>query len=284
MSSKRQLSRFLTTGLIATCLAVAAGCVGAPNNGGAPTLHYVGSSTIAHFIKDAELACGRARFVVDTEPESAGGEAAILEGRADLAGVARQPNPEVLNEEGLVATRIGQDAIAVVVHQSNPVDGLTRAQLKGIFSGKLHNWKEVGGPDLPIQPYIVGPASATRKVFRSTILGEASYDGCEVVRPDADIPMKVEEEPGGIGQISFSFLGACGHVKALRVDGQEPVPTNPDYPIARPLYLLWWQGRSRVAEFIAWTTTQEAQAVLLKRFALARPTGSPRRGQKLGDP
>ena len=251
------------------------GCVAlAGEKGSVPTIRYVGSSTIAHFIRDAEPVYGDAQFVLDTEPESAGGEIAILEGRADLAGVAGIPQPETL-EQGVEATVIGQDAIAVVVNRANPIVDLGRSQLKDIFTGKARNWKELGGPDLTVHPYIVSAASATRKVFRSAILREADYDGCEVVRPDTGMLARIEAEPGAIGQISFSFLGSTATVKALRVEGQEPVSTNPSYPITRPLYLLWWPGRARIASFISWTSTAEARALLLERFALA-PEGEPK--------
>lgn len=239
-----------------------------PQGNSQPVLRYVGSSTIANFIRDAMPAYGKVRFILDTEPESAGGEAAIMEGRADLAGVAGHPNPETL-QKGVVATLIGRDAIAVVVNRANPVTGLTQSQLKDIFTGKVDNWKLLGGPNLPIRPFIVGPASATRAIFRSAVLGPDDYTGCEAVRPDADVIAKVGAEPGGIGHISFSFLPAGGRVKTCAVEGQQPIPTNHGYPIARPLYVLWWSGRARVAEFISWTSTPEARAILLKRFALA---------------
>lgn len=238
-----------------------------------PVVRYTGSSTIAHFIRDAEPAYGKARFTVDTEPESAGGELALLSGDTDLAGVAAQPSPATLTS-GVSVTLLGQDAIAVVVHLKNPITGLTRDQLRDIFTGKVRNWKDLGGPDLAIRPYVVSPASATRKVFRSAILGEADYGGCELVQPDSAMPMKVEAEPGAIGQVSFSFLGNCGHVKVLPVDGQPPSASNANYPITRPLYLLWWPGRAQVADFISWTATAEARTILMKRFALLRPEGS----------
>lgn len=239
-----------------------------------PALRYVGSSTIANFIRDAEPAYGRVRFILDTEPESEGGELAILEGRADLAGIARRPRPETL-EKGVVATLIGRDAIAVVLNRSNPLDHLSKSQLKDIFTGDLRNWKELGGADVPIRPFIVGPGSATRNIFRSAILGPANYAACETVRPDTDIIAKVRAEPGAIGHISFSFLPADDDdgVKACAIDGQMPLPTNPSYPIARPLYLLSWPGRARVANFISWTVTRNARAILLKRFGLAPGMG-----------
>lgn len=250
--------------------ALLAGCAHTPaGHHDVPVLRYTGSSTIAQFIRDAEPAYGKVRFTLNTEPESTGGELALLSGETDLAGVAARPSPETLNK-GVAVSSIGQDAIAVVINQANPITGLTRDQLREIFSGKIRNWKEVGGPNLAIKSYIVGPASATRKVFRSAVLGEADYAGCELVQPDSAIPMNVEAEAGAIGHVSFAFLVQCGHVKALAVDGQPPSPSNADYPISRPLYLLWWPGRAQVADFISWTRSSEARAILLKRFALPR--------------
>jgi len=268
------MSRSTAIVLVPVVAALAAGCANASTQkqNQAPVLRYVGSSTIAHFVRDAEPVYGRARFVLDTEPESVGGETAIREGRADVAGYAGNPHPETL-EMGIVATLIGKDAIAVVVNRANSVRDVTRVQLEGVFTGKIRNWKELGGLDREIRPFIVGPESATRKVFRSAILGEMDYAGCEEVRPDAAVLTRVEREPGAIGQISFSFLGIKGSVKALSVGGQNPEPTNVDYPITRPLYLLWWSGRSRVADFVSWTGTPEAEKILLRRFAKAQQVG-----------
>ncbi len=254
--------------------ALLAGCAHAPvAQRNIPVVRYTGSSTIAHFIREAEPAYGKVRFTLNTEPESAGGELALLAGETDLAGVAARPSEDTV-DKGVQVTLLGQDAIAVIIHPANPVASLSRDQLRDIFSGKVRNWKEVGGPDLAVKPCIVGPASATRKVFRSAILGEADYAGCEIVQPDSAMPMKVETEAGAIGQISLSFLGQCGHVKVLHVDGQAPSPSNANYPISRPLYLLWWPGRAQIADFISWTKSPEARAILLKRFALPRPSAA----------
>lgn len=262
--------------LIALLCSAIAGCA-APGES-APLLRYAGSSTIAHFIRDAEPVYARARFLVDTEPESGGAEAAILEGRADLAGLAGVPRQETL-ERGVQATLLARDAIAVIVNHANPVSSLGRAQLRDIFTGKAKNWREFGGPDRAILPCIVGPESATRRVFRAAVLGESDYGGCTVVRPDDAMVARVAQEPGAIGQISFSFFSECGEVHALAVDGETPVPTNPDYPITRPLYLLTWPGRASVESFVSWARSPAGEAVLARRFARAsvaersEPTG-----------
>ena len=250
------------------------GCASTPHTDAhLPSLRYVGSSTIANFIRDAEPAYGRVRFVLDTAPESAGGELALREGRADLAGVAGRPDEDTLGE-GVAATLIARDAIAVIVHPGNPVESLTREQLEGIFTGAIRNWRELAGPDLAIRPFIVGPESSTRTVFRAAILGEAVFGGCEVLRPDSRMLDMVAAEPGAIGQISVSFLDARDRVKPLAVDGRAPFPTDPAYAISRGLYLLWWPGRARVADFVSWTSSAEAQAILMKRFAGPPPTGA----------
>ncbi len=229
-------------------------------------IHYEGSSTIAHFIRDAEQVYGKTRFDINTETESSGGELAILEGVADIGGVARIPSPKILGK-GVVSTLIGWDAIALIVNSEIPVDNLTKEQLKGIFTNQITNWNSLGGPDLTIMPFIVEEQSATRKVFRSSILKEEDYVNCQTVSIDRNIINKVAETPGAIGQISLSFLeDRITGVKDLSIDGQRATVDNQSYPITRPLYLLWWPGRKAVSDFIDWTQSQEAQDIIKKRF------------------
>jgi phosphate transport system substrate-binding protein len=267
--------------LVVHCMALPwlfGGCSPAPERTAPPaeaaragpsTLLYIGSSTVANFLQEAEPVYKRVRFVLDTLPESAGGERAMQDRNADLAGVAWDPLEETL-ERGVRATLIGTDTIALAVNEKNPVTQLSLAQLRGIFTGRISNWKEVGGLDLEVIPMIVGPESATRFVFRALVLGGEDYAAAKVVSPDSRIPMEVEAEPGGIGTISFSFLCAGGVVRVLSVDGKAPLPTSLDYPIARPLYLLWWPDNPQASEFIAWTGTKEAEEVLLKCFGRPR--------------
>ncbi len=272
MNSAR-LVRFCLVGLLLSL--VLAGCRTSARRGAPVTIHYVGSSTVAEFLKDAEPVYGRARFVLDTAPESEGGEQAILEGKTDFAGTANQPKPETLRA-GVVSTLVARGAIAVIVHAQNPVKNLTLAQLRGIFAGQIRNWKEVGGPDLAIQPFIVGAESATRKVFRARVLGDADYAGCQEIRPDRNIIDAVAGTPGGIGQIGFAFLNGTKGVRAVAVEGEEPSVTNFQYPITRPLYLLWREGRPEIEAFVRWTQTDEGQKVVMRRLVGIRVVGAAR--------
>ncbi|RMG76476.1 MAG: hypothetical protein D6714_21325 [Bacteroidetes bacterium] len=230
------------------------------------TLRYVGSSTVGNFIRDADPFYEPLNFELNTEPESAGGERAILDGQADLAGVANIPCVEALSK-GVVSSLIGWDAIGVLVHADLPVKNLTIEQLRDIFSGKITNWKTLGGPDLPVRPFITGIESATHKVFRSLVLGEAAYQNCTEVSPDVDILEKIRTTPGAIGQLSYSFMGdEVSGVRLVSVNGQELSLTNTNYPLTRPLYLLWWPGRRDIAEFVEWVLSPEGQRLVMKRF------------------
>ena len=229
------------------------------------TLDYIGSSTVGNFIQEADAHLDTYSFQVNTRPESAGGEQAILEGRTDIAGIARLPSQKILSS-GVRTTLIGWDAIAIIVHPSNPITNLTQDQLKRIYTGQITNWNQLGGADLPIKVFIVGEESATRKVCRSIILGKADYKRYEEVRPDIDIIDKVRHTPGAIGQLSYSFLEGDKTVKPLRINGQSLTLDNINYPITRPLYLLWWQGRSDVESFAQWARSKEGQSLVMQHF------------------
>lgn len=232
----------------------------------AGTINYVGSSTVGKFVADAAEVYTKADFKLNTKPESSGGEQCAARKRCDMGGVARGVNSKFL-DQGVVTTLVGKDAIAAVVNADNPVSGLTAEQLKGIFTGKIKNWSEVGGPDLAIKPFVVKKGSATRKVFRKVILGEADYAGTKVITPDAKIVTTVARDKGAIGQISFAFLSGNKDVKPLDVDGQKATVENAAYPITRPLNIVTNGAPSGdVAAFLDWALSAEGQKVVKQRF------------------
>jgi len=234
-----------------------------------PVIVYVGSSTVANFLRLAEPIYGRVRFQVDTTPESLGGERVFQDGHADLAGMACEPSAETL-DRGIQALEIGTDALLVVVHPANAVTRLTTTQLHAVFTGDVKNWQELGGPNLEVRPYITAPDSATYRIFKERILGKDTYGDCEVVRPDSHMTMTVESDPGSIGVVSYSFVCLGGSVRVLQVDGQAALPDNERYPLLRPLYFLWRPGNPAVEDFLAWLKTSAAQDALEKCFGKPR--------------
>ncbi|MDH3452014.1 MAG: phosphate ABC transporter substrate-binding protein, partial [Gammaproteobacteria bacterium] len=233
-------------------------------------IRYGGSSTIGKFITDAAAIYGKSRFRVHTRIESAGGERCVADGSCDIGGVARQVDDKWL-AQGLAKTLIGRDAVAVIVNNDNRIDALSKGDLRAIFTGQLSNWSELGGPDVPITPYIVTEASATHTVFRDVILNGAEYAGATATAPDSKIVTRVASQPGAIGQISLSFLRHNSSVKPLSIDGEPASVDNPTYPISRPLYLLTRaDAHARIKDFIDWVLSEEGQAIIRYRFVGVR--------------
>lgn len=234
------------------------------------TLKYVGSSTVGKFMHDAAGAYNAVNFNIDTKPESGGGENATAAGKADIGGVAREVKPAIL-AKGVKKFLIGQDAIGAWVNAANPISDLSSDQLKDIFSGKITNWKDVGGKDQPINIYVVNPQSATRKVFSKKIMSDKDYGGnVQTVRPDPMIVDKVAADAGGIGQLSFA-LGDThkknGQVKKLAINGQEASVNNPNYSVTRPLYLITkGEPTGEVKAFIDWSLSADGQKIVKKYF------------------
>lgn len=232
----------------------------------AEMIKYEGSSTIGRFVSDAAVIYDGASFAVSTLSESIGGELCAVRRSCDIGGVAKDVSKKWL-ANGVVKTLIGHDAIAVIVNSDNPVTDLSSVQLEGIFSGRIRNWAELGGPRLAIKPYIVGEASATRWVFKRKVMRREDYAGVTVVEPDFAMIGKVSAEPGAIGHLSLSFLAFKAGLKSVRVDGQEPTVTNPEYPIRRPLHLVTnGAPRGKVKAFIDWVLSAEGQAIVKARF------------------
>ena len=99
------------------------------------------------------------------------------------------------------------DSIVVVVHKDNPVSSLSKDQIKAINTGKVRNWKEVGGSDLPIKVVTSHAGSATRNVFQKQIMdGTAFVDNVTEVRTTREEINEVSKDKGGIGAVSEGFF------------------------------------------------------------------------------
>ena len=235
-----------------------------------PVIKYEGSSTAGLFMTDAANVYKGAVIERKVLTESNGGEICPLAKTCDIGGVARNIHPLFI-KRGLYAFPFAHDVITAIVNSENPVKELTSDQLKGIFSGKIKNWKDVGGEDRPITVYIVGKESATRDVFKMHILQDSEYGVySRVIRPDWRIVLSVNMDKGGIGHTSYSFVANTDQVRPLIIDGQDPVE-HQSYPIRRVLHLTTFgPPKGAVKEFFDWILSDEGREVIKKRFVPLR--------------
>lgn len=170
---------------------------------------------------------------------SSAGIESVANGSSDIGTSSRDlKDPE--KSLGLVDTPIAHDAIAVIVNPSNPVRALTKAQIAGIFTGRITNWAQVGGPDREIGVVNRDEASGTREAFWKIVLDGKPFDRTAAVLPGTgQVRFVVGESPGAVGYISVGFVDDT--VRAIAVDGVEPSEASivsKRYPISRVLHFF----------------------------------------------
>jgi phosphate transport system substrate-binding protein len=163
------------------------------------------------------------------------------------------------------------DALSVYVNKENPIEKLSFPQLEAIFTGKVTNWKEVGGPDAPISLYGRENSSGTYEFFKEHVLNKKDFAAATKTMPGtAAVIQGVAKDANGIG---YGGIAYGEGVKALKIsktnDGEaiEPIETNVlsgKYPITRYLfnYVSPMVDSGAVADYITWCLSDEGQAVV----------------------
>ena len=137
--------------------------------------------------------------------------AAISESLDEATASAKKTLTEIGSKasvpSNLVYHEIGRDRVAVFVHKDNPVASLTRPQLKDLFTGKVQNWKEVGGPDVPVKVYLSSPGSGTRATFQKMALDGAEFSAAATdFRTSLAAIVEVTKDRGGLAVAGPSLL------------------------------------------------------------------------------
>ena len=209
------------------------------------------------------------------------GIAALIDGTCDIAMASRPMKTKELKSargKGInpLATVIAKDGIAIIVHPSNPLSEITLAQLKDIYTGKISNWKDVGGKPGKIVVISRDVASGTFEVFKKIVLkGAKTRADALMLASNKAVATTVEKTPGAIGYVGLGYISS--KVKALAVDGVEPTKetvVSGKYKLARPLY-LYTDGKPMglAKEFIDFVLSPEGQKIVDKiGFVPVKPT------------
>jgi phosphate transport system substrate-binding protein len=175
---------------------------------------------------------------------SGDGAAALIDSRCDIATMSRFMKPEeftkaVGNNVLPVAWTVAMDGVCVVVHPSNPVAKLTSEQVRDIYTGKITNWSQVGGPSMPIVVISRDTSSGTYETFETLIMKKQPMAaGVEYVNANPQAQARVRTTQGAVGYVGLGFLEG---VKALTIDGVAPsrqTVANGTYPLSRPLFMF----------------------------------------------
>lgn len=140
---------------------------------------------------------------------------------------------------GLTAFVVARDGIAVVIHPSNPLKGLTMSQLRDVFSGRIRNWKEVGGADKSIAVVSREAGSGTRSSFEQIVGDLKLTEDALIQDSNGTIRETVANNPNAIGYLSHGLLSP--RISAIGVDGAactEDAIQAGSYKLVRPIFLL----------------------------------------------
>ena len=206
------------------------------------------------------------------------GFAALVDGTTDIAMASRKIKMDErmkLQDAGksFKEVIISNDALAVVVNPGNKVAQLTREQLEDIYTGKISNWKQVGGDDMKIVAYARETSSGTYEFFKDHVMSKKNYaSGCLNMPATGAIIESVSKTKGAIGYVGLAYIEKT--VKAIGVSydkGKSFVkPTvenakNKTYPVVRPLYFYYnTKVEKNIKPFIDYVLSAEGQQLVDK--------------------
>lgn len=178
------------------------------------------------------------------------GVAALLNRTADIATCSRKIRAREV--EGYVKAygarpaeyAVALDAVVLHVHESNPVRQLDLEQVAGLFTGRISNWREVGGPDIPVVLYGRDASSGTYEFFKDTALKGRDYaQNMQMLQGTAQVVAAVGQDRGGIGFCGGSLGGGTRKLRIAPMPESEPVAADEGsvrsgrYPLWRRLYI-----------------------------------------------
>jgi len=200
---------------------------------------------------------------------------ATCAGDADMGGTCRPCLPNIFPEQetGGYLTQVAWDAICFITHPKNPVNGITRQQARDILTGKITNWKAVGGPDKPIIVIYriqteIGKFSGVGYMTRRFLFGDPHVDFTKKALYFRDSGL-VEKY---IENIEWSFAPdgvSSARRRKMKIFDLDGISCSKDnvaggvYPFFRPLYLIT-RGKptGELKKFLDWITGDEGQSVI----------------------
>jgi phosphate transport system substrate-binding protein len=283
-----------------------AGLLGGCSSGSASTdadaprtraIQNKGSDTMVNLA----LAWAEAYRVVEPEVDiavtgggSGTGIAALVNGTVDIANASRaMAADEIVDAQagGIEPQEytVAVDAVAVIVNLDNPVSQLTIDQLADIFTGRITNWRELGGDDAAIVLVSRESNSGTHVYFLEEVVRKGNDENTDVFAPQTllmpssvGITSEVQRNPHAIGYDGLGYVDPA-HEKliAVAIEAAGPfvlpsVATGADgtYPISRPLF-MYTTGTpdAAITDYLAWIMGPEGQAIVADLGFVPVPEG-----------
>jgi phosphate transport system substrate-binding protein len=208
------------------------------------------------------------------------GIAALIARTTDLASASRDLTDEevVLAHKHKVRLRkvpVARDSVAVIVNADNPVNDMTLAELKAVFTGEISNWSKVGGNDEKIDVLARETGSGTSKFFISHVLKRSTIAKSATTVPSIETMMEtIANNKNAIGYAGMEALGEKpGKIKSLKLQlitdgtavGATAASAIGGYPLSRPLFMFMdHDAKPSAQKFIDFCLSEEGQKLVEK--------------------
>ena len=232
---------------------------------GSTTVGPIAKAFADHFTKTTGVQ------VTVSESGSGNGAKSLINKTCDIATMSRpMKDNEIAAAKGKGVTPVEHvvalDGLSIVLHPSNRVNALSKAQIRGIYMGKYTNWSQLGGPNAGIVVIQRESNSGTADSFKELVMGKDNpiSKRAETQSSNGAIKSRVASTSGAISYIGLGFVD--NSVKAILVDGVEAdVKTvkNGTYPIHRPLFMYTnGQPTGAVKQFVDLAKTEAGKRII----------------------
>jgi phosphate transport system substrate-binding protein len=244
--------------------------------GFAGDLIYEGSSTIGEGVMGDAVKIFTAKTgikCVKVGMQGSGkGFKAVLDGKADVGGLSKALSAD--EKKKVYFAIIGYDAVAIFVNKKNPVKNLSKDQVKGIFTGKITNWKEVGGNDAKIVVVTEVKAGdrATIAEFKKMALDNAEYCQSKEIDKPHDCVKYVAADENAITHASLAFSAPGAKVIGFnKVRPSEKNVRGGVYGLSRPLVIVAKrEPQGNLRKFFDFILSPEGQTIIKKNFVTVK--------------
>lgn len=197
---------------------------------------------------------------------------ALIKNKTDICTASRNLKPyeakllaEYYGSLGLVFL-IAKDGLSIYLNKNNHVKNISLNQLKKIYTGRIKNWKEIGGKDLQIIPVTRNPNSGTYLYFKEHILDGEEYLASKVVESTTnEIINFISENENAIGYGGMGYIGNVFHANIEGIEPNSENVRNDTYPITRYLHFFTTKTPGgAIKKFIDWVLSPAGQGIVRK--------------------
>jgi phosphate transport system substrate-binding protein len=234
-----------------------------------------GSSTVAPLMLEIGKRFERQNPGVQVDVQSGGSSRGIADVRSGLAAIGMVSRALKTEEQSLTGFVIAKDGIGLILNSANPVKSLNEEQIKAIYTGRIVNWKEVGGSDKAITVVNKAEGRSTLELFSNYFGLKNSDMKAQVVIGDNQQGIKTVA--GNVGAIGYVSIGSAEYevthktrIKLLPLNGVAASVANVQngtFPLSRPLTLVTKATpEASVRRFIAFTQSAAINDLVIGQF------------------